>query len=60
MIIRINESEGIVTLEWANHKEIYCFDKISCSEDTMAFFRKGLCLVEIPLAYGVRVYEGKR
>lgn len=59
MIIRINESEGIVTLEWANKKEIYRFDKISCSEDTMAFIRKEHCLVEIPLAYGVRVWEAK-
>lgn len=57
MIIRINEKEGIVTLEWANNKEIYHFDKISYSEDTMAFIQILGCSVEIPYAYGVRIWE---
>ena len=57
MIIRINESEGIVTLEWANNKEIYRFDEIKSNEDVMAFIQKGGCSVEVPLTYGVRVWE---
>lgn len=58
MIIRINKKKGTVTLESGGKKEIYLFDKISYSEDTMCFSQKGFSFMEIPLAYGVRVYEG--
>ena len=57
MIIRINESEGIVTLEWANNKEIYRFDDIKCDETVIAFIQKGGCSVEVPRTYGVWIWE---
>ena len=59
MIIRINEKEGIVTLEWANNKETYRFDNIVSDETVMVFTRKGACTVEVPLTYGVRIWEAQ-
>ena len=59
MIIRINEKEGIVTLEWANNKETYRFDNIESDGTVMVFTRKGACSVEVPRTYGVWVWEAK-
>lgn len=59
MVIRICESENIVTLDHGSSEEVYWYSRMEWTDKEIGFYRGAsrMPFMTIPINYGIIVYE---